>query len=115
MMLRRHAQEPAPGRPLVDMGEELEKLQRAFDLSGADDDQDLGPGSADTSETNGIAVPLPDDLEPNLKLLLSALEKEGNEDTVEMMHRLQEQLEWLSSQKERAAATTQPPVQTQGN
>jgi hypothetical protein len=93
----------------VDMGKELEKLQRAFESSGAADDHDLGPGSAsgaDTSETSGLAVPLPDDLEPNLKLLLSALEKEGDTDTVEMRNRLQEQLEWLSSQKEQAAAAT---------
>ena len=100
-----------PNRVEIDMGEELVKLQEAFELSGAGEsgrgDQDLAPANfsgADTSEVSGLAVPLPDDLEPNLTLLLNVLEKEVDANTVEMRNRLQEQLEWLKSQKEQAAA-----------
>lgn len=97
----------------VNMGEELAKLQRAFEMNGTGESGHIGEtglGSSEsvgmdagTGETGGVAVPLPDDLELNLKKLLGALEEEGSAETKELRDRLTTQLQWLRSQKDKAA------------
>jgi hypothetical protein len=97
----------------VDMAEELAKLHSEFESIGAGKSgrsHNVGlerargvAEPADIGETSGLGVPLPDDLEPNLELLLAALEKEGNAETVDTRDRLKEQLLWLRSQKDNAA------------
>ena len=105
---------PEMKRVEVDMAEELAKLHSEFESIGAGKSgrsHNVGlerargvAEPADIGETSGLGVPLPDDLEPNLELLLAALEKEGNAETVDTRDRLKEQLLWLRSQKKDNAA-----------
>ena len=107
--------EPEPGmkRVEVNMAEGLVNLHSEFESITAGESggsHNLGlerarglAVPADTGETSRLAVPIPDDLEPNLELLLGALEKEGDAETVDTRDRVKEQLLWLRSHKGKGA------------
>ena len=70
--------------------------------TGGFTEEGAGVGGVEGGE--GLSVPLPDDLEPNLEKLLGALEQQDSASTAEMREQLKEQLQWLRAQKEKAAA-----------